>query len=584
MPRLINVREVVRARGLQRLWPYVILYKQRIILGTVCAIVASLLMYLATSIFGQIADNLQSDHHDQALLNRLSLALLLVFVVRAGFSYGQAYCVNSGSQRILLRLRNEVYEHLQRMGLRFFDQRKTGQLMAPITADIPQVQVAVASGVDAVSAPVTVLVGVGAALWYNWRLALLSAVIIPLMATLITLATRRMRRASELMQTSLADISTLLEETLACIRVIRVQAALRPMIEVIGASGIVLAIWVGIEQIIQRAWTFAPPHYFTFGLLLKFVGTVHFISDAFRSLGGLSLNFQQANVAAERVFDLLDAAPDVHDRPGAVDLGPVSGSIEFRDVTFAYEEEPALRGVSFRVNPGEVLAIVGKSGAGKSTIANLIPRFYEVDRGAVLIDGVDVRDVTAKSLRRQIGIVPQESVLFGMSIRNNIAYSRPDATMEEIESAAVGANALEFIEALPDGFDTVVGQRGATLSGGQRQRVAIARAILSNPRVLLLDEATSSLDSQSEAIVQSALDRIMPGRTTVIIAHRLSTVRNADRILVLDGGRVVEEGRHEALLAANGAYAALYHRQMATRDVLSEPEAAEEPAATSGIV
>ncbi|HET6386616.1 MAG TPA: ABC transporter ATP-binding protein [Armatimonadota bacterium] len=615
----IRIPEGFTGRGIQRLWPYVLANKTRLSFGILCALLATCFTFATVKMLGSIIDAgnavpidaalvqqflsaaqhppispvvihklalyIQKHQPHPASIDRLAGWLVLLFLLKGLASYGETYLVNAASQRVLLRLRNEVYEHLQRMGLRFFDRRKTGQLMASVTADIPQIQNAVGSYiVDAINSPFTICGGIAYVLWLNWRLAVLSGMIIPVISFFISLARRRMGRATHLMQTALADVSELLEESLTCVRVIRafvmedaetlrfvhrsetsyraymrgvrIQAALRPLVEFIGALGIVLAIWVGEMQIA------ANPHAFTLGSLLQFVGVVHYVAEAFGGIGNLSLGFQRANVAAERVFDLLDEKPDVQDAPGAPELGPVRGVVEFRDVHFSYDDDPVLRGISFRAEPGEALAIVGPSGAGKSTIANLLPRFYEVDAGAVLIDGHDVRDVTACSLRRQIGIVAQESVLFSVSLRENIAYGRPDATEEEIRAAAMAANALDFIDDLPEGMDTVVGQRGATLSGGQRQRIAIARAILGNPRILVLDEATSSLDAHSESIVQAALERLMPGRTTLVIAHRLSTVRNADRILVLSEGRIAEEGRHAELVARGGLYADLYHRQM----------------------
>jgi len=462
MAQKLHIHTLLRSHGLRRLLPYVRRNSTRLGLGMLCALAATTFTYLTVRIFGMFTDAATGVHFDPGLIQRLgdqirhgqrdpatiqqlldvvakaipdqhainrdAYLLSLVFFLKGICWYGQSYFVSSASQKALLRLRNDVYSHLQRMGLSFFDRRKTGQLMATVTADIPQIQTAVGQNIiDAVNSPFTIIAGITYVVWLNWRLALLSAAIIPFMSLLIGAARRRMGRATKQMQIALADISELMEETLACVRVVRacvteeaetqrfiansqnsyraymrgvrIMSSLRPMVELIGSLGITLAIWVGEKQIAS------DPQHFTLGDLLQFVGAVHYISQAFGGLGNLSLGFQQANVAAERVFALLDEAPDVQDAPDAPDLGPVQGSLQFLDVEFAYDESPVLKGISFSVSPGEALAIVGLSGAGKSTIANLIPRFYDVTGGSIRIDQTDIRSVTTASLRRQIGIV-----------------------------------------------------------------------------------------------------------------------------------------------------------------------------------
>jgi len=406
---------------------------------------------------------------------------------------------------------------------------------------------------------------------------------------------KRIRRISDRVQVKLADISTITEETVAGVRIIKSfatesqeierfsqenertfhtvikgvkkSAQLRPIIEFIGAFGIALVLFLGGNEVALNARRISEglrplSHLRTPGDLVMFVMLLQQVARAVSDIGGLNTTRQQALAAASRIFaEVLDQKSDVAEKHDARAMPPVIGSVAFEHVSFAYGDGPlVLEDITFEARPGEVVALVGHSGAGKSTLVDLIPRFYDVQDGNVRVDGIDVRDVKLESLRRQIGIVPQETWLFAGTLRDNIAYGNRQATDEEIRNAAYAANAF-FIDGMPEGFLTVVGERGVRLSGGERQRISIARAILMNPRILILDEATSSLDASSEALVQEALDQLMRGRTTIVIAHRLSTVIGADRILVLDKGRIAESGTHTELLSAGGLYAKLYERQ-----------------------
>ncbi|MGB9588202.1 MAG: ABC transporter ATP-binding protein, partial [Armatimonadota bacterium] len=346
----------------------------------------------------------------------------------------------------------------------------------------------------------------------------------------------------------------------AAMRAVRRSAAMSPTLEFIGVTGIAFVLWYGGHMVAQNQMSgFDASDMVTFLLLLKN------ISDSARIIGRLNITYHQTMAGAQRIFDILNEVPEIRDSPGATVLPPISGKVEFKNVWFSYNgANPVLKDVSFTIEPGQQVALVGPSGAGKSTIADLIPRFYDVTQGAVCIDGIDIRTVTLQSLRQQIAIVPQETILFSTSVKENIAYGRMNATEEEIIEAAKAANAHDFVVCLPNGYDTLVGERGTKLSGGERQRVSIARALLKNPRLLILDEATSSLDTASEAIVQEALERLMSNRTTLVIAHRLSTVVNADKILVMNEGQIVQCGTHEELLAEGGLYAELYTIQTKT--------------------
>ena len=399
---------------------------------------------------------------------------------------------------------------------------------------------------------------------------------------------RKIKRNGTVIQERMADITSLLQESISAIRVVKsfvrekyetdrfqrqnqlnFQAAMKnvqltslltPTVEFLAAVSVTFIVWFGGYEVVNNEMTA--------GALVAFLTYAVNLANPVKRLSRVYGNLQRAMAAVDRVFAVIDLEEPIHDKPGAKPLPEIAGAVKLDKVTFEYKKGvPALSDVSLEAKPGQMIAFVGPSGAGKSTIANLIPRFYEITEGAISIDGQDIRDVTVASLREQIGIVPQETVLFSTTVRENIRYGRLDATDEEVEAAAKAANADEFIQNLPQGYDTKIGERGMNLSGGQRQRMAIARAILKNPRILILDEATSALDTESEKIVQAALDKLMVGRTSFVIAHRLSTIFNADQIFVIDGGKVSEHGTHEELLKRNGLYSYLYNIQFNKQNV-----------------
>ena len=559
--------------------------KPILVVALISAIGVALTGLLTGWVMSQLLGALQKA--DASQLNRYSLEIVGVYVLRWFFVYGEMVYFAEAGQRLALRLRNAIYTHLQGQSLRFFNDQRTGALMSTINNDVPILQSSIGGFKDLAPAPFSVIVGIVACVIVSPKLSLAALIVVPVMGFTINALTRQIKQITGKTQDKLSDVNTIMEETLSGIRVIqsfsaeqheisrfnrenvnakelfmasvRRQANLKPSIDVIGAIGVSFALWVGGHLVVTGELKFVQ--------LAFFIATLNQIAVGINGLGGAKVTWEQIRAASERIsVNVLDVVSDIQDAPNALDLGDIQGLVEFRHVEFAYKAgTPVLSDISFTMNPGEVIAVVGKTGSGKSTIADLIPRFYDPDNGSVMVDGHDLRTVTIGSLRKHIAIVPQETMLFGGTIRDNIAYGNPDATDEMVEQASRAANAHDFISdpnVLPDGYNTIVGERGKQLSGGQRQRVAIARALIKNPRILILDEATSALDNQSETLVQQALDELMQGRTTLVIAHRLSTVVNADRILVMQNGRIAESGTHAELLRIpDGLYSQLYETQ-----------------------
>ena len=513
-------------------------------------------------------------------LNQLAAMLLGVFIVQAIFSFAHRLSLAYVGERAVADIRIGVYTHLQRLSLSFYADRRTGEFISRLTNDVSLLQTAVTDSLVALLRQVVTLIGAAILLFFlNWRLTLVILAGIPIITLTMVWLGRKIRAASKMVQDALADAANVVEETTSGIRIVKsfareaheigrftskvnetfeaamyrakVSSVLGPIIGFMAFASITFTLWYGSFEVIQGRLTAG-------GLVAYLVYTM-MVAGPIASLAGLYAQFQSALGATERLFGLLDTEPEITDLPDAQPLPPVNGRVTFQNVNFDYVPSIAvLKNVTFTAEPGQVIALVGPSGAGKSTLVNLIPRFYDVGDGRIIIDGHDIRHVTAHSLRRQIGIVPQETILFSDTVEANIRYGKLDATQAEIEAAARAANAHDFIQnELSDGYQTMVGERGVKLSGGQRQRIAIARAVLKDPRILILDEATSSLDSESESLVQEALEHLMHGRTSFVIAHRLSTVVNADWVLVLEQGQVVEQGTHADLLANPDG---LYHR------------------------
>lgn len=520
------------------------------------------------------------------LISFVAIAILALFVIKGILSFGNTYVMSRVGQKLILSMRHELYGRLVHFPLDFFTKRRAGDIMSRGTNDMANLYGSIDSITGAVQAIATLLVFVIMMFVKSWQLTIMTALVFPPAIYVINNFGKRIRKAAVRIQEKVADISSYLERTIFGIKIIksfatedwererfsvenkakysvamkrvRLSAYLLPLIELISALGMVAVFWLGFWQVITGR--------LTTGWFIGFVAMVGMVYQPVKTLGTFNSSLQQAMASAERVFEILDVLPEVYETPDAITIPRIQGNVEFRDVSFSYDSrKPVLKHISLKVNAGESIALVGPSGAGKTTLVNLLTRFYNVTSGEIMIDGYPLSRITLKSLRQQVGLVPQETLIFGGTVRENIAYGRFNATEEEVIHAARNANAHEFIIQLPKGYDTPIGEHGMQLSGGQRQRLAIARAILKDPRILILDEATSSLDTESEKLIQEALANLMRGRTTFIIAHRLSTVMNADRILVLNNGEIVESGTHSYLFAQNGLYRKLCNAQLKLR-------------------
>ena len=570
-----------------RILGYIKPYMHRLLFAMFCTIMAAAGNLYIPWIIKDMIDQVLADKNG-ALLNWIAASIIAIFIVRGLFWYGQNYLMSYVGQRVIIDIRAAVFKKLQRLSVSFYDKNKTGTIMSYVTNDVNALQSAMVENTIEMITEGFILIGsVVAMIYLDWRLTLFTVCTFPPVLWFMEFFGKKIRKTGGRIQECTADITSVLQESVASARVIKsfvredyevdrfdvenkanfranmknaqLMATLTPVVELVAAIGVTMIIWYGGNNVINGT--------ITAGSLVAFLTYAVNISNPIKRLTRVIGNIQKALAAAQRVFMIIDMPEEIVEVNNARLLPQVQGKVEFQNVTFAYNEKgDVIKDLSFTVAPGEVIAIVGPSGAGKSTIANLLPRFYDVNKGDIKIDGYSVREVTLNSLREQVGIVPQETMLFNGSVYDNILYGRLDATREEIETAAKAANAHDFIMQLSDGYETKLGDRGVNLSGGQRQRIAIARAILKNPRLLILDEATSALDTESERIVQEALDRLMVGRTSFVIAHRLSTIKNADKILVLEKGCLVEAGTHDELIALDGLYAHLYKIQYRNKE------------------
>ena len=519
---------------------------------------------------------------DMEMLNILPFFLICLFLVKGIFNYGQAYLMNFVGLRIIADIREKLYNHLQTLSFSYFTKTPTGILISRILNDVNLIQGAVSTTISGLFKDIiTIMFLIGVAFYQSWKLAIIAFIIFPLGVIPIKELGKRMRKFARKGQQRYGLLTTFLHETITGNRIvkaftmeeyekrrfaeenerlfktflkrIRVRALTAPIMESLGGVAAAVIIWVGGYMVTRGE--------LTLGGFVSFIVAIFMLYPNIRELSKVNLEIQEGLAGAGRIFELLDTAAEITDKEGAVRLPPISQEIDFQKVTFKYEEEVVLKDISLHVKVGEIIALVGMSGAGKTSLVNLLPRFYDVEKGQIRIDGYDIREVTLKSLREQIGLVTQQTILFNDTVRNNISYGNLKSTEQEILEAAKAANAHDFIQRLPQGYGTIIGEQGVKLSGGERQRLSIARALLKNAPILILDEATSSLDSDSETEVQRALEELMKGRTVFVIAHRLSTIRNAHRIVVFSEGQIVEEGTHEELISLQGEYRRLYDLQ-----------------------
>ncbi|NLI83592.1 MAG: lipid A export permease/ATP-binding protein MsbA [Deltaproteobacteria bacterium] len=574
-------------RLLRRVFPF----WRRLVVAVICMVgvagTAAASAYLVKPVLDDIFVNRKME-----MLQPLALAVLVLFIVKGVCSWGNTYLMSYVGQRIVAGLREELYNHLQDLSVAFFDRTPTGTVMSHIINDVNQMQAAVSDSVTGLLKDCFSIIGLLCVVFYrDWQLALIAVVVLPVAFYPLFRFGRMLRNTITRTLQSYGNLSVIIHETITGHRIVKafgmehhekrrfaeenqrffdhtmksvsIRALSSPLMEFLGGIGIVCIIWYGGYNVITGAST--PGNFFSF------LTAVIMLYEPVKRLTNIYNTIQQGLAAATRVYGILDTPSEIRETPGAAVLKPIRKGIQYRNVGFSYGDKRILSNIDLNVHSGEIVAIVGVSGAGKTTLVNLLPRFYDVTEGAICIDGTDIRQVTLSSLRSQIALVTQQPILFNDTVCNNIAYGSFGKPREEVVAAARAAHAYDFIMQMPKGFDTVIGEQGVRLSGGERQRICIARAILKDAPILILDEATSSLDSESELEVQNALENLMKGRTTLVIAHRLSTIQNADRIVALAGGSIVETGSHADLMRTTGEYRRLYELQLSQFDSGSTP-------------
>ena len=575
--------------GYKRLLSYLKPYKKLLMLSVFFMILVSLSNLVVPWIIKDVIDRVL-ENKDLGMLYIIIVVILVTFFIRALTTFGHRYLMGYIGQAVIMDIRNALYHHLQRLSIAYYDRRRTGDIMSNLTNDISALQTAIVTDFITLVQESAIFIGsFGSMIYLQWKLTVLCLIIVPFVSYVIKFFGKKLHNSGKDVQETLADVTSMLQETIqgvrivrsfnrgayeekrfqkinklsftAAVRAIRQQSQMTPFVEFLAAIAVCTIIWYGGVSVIDGVMST--------GELIAFLIYAINLANPTRRVAESVGNIQKSLAAADRVFSILDEQPEIQNRKDAKDIEVKAGRVEARHVSFSYEAgNPVLTDLSFVAEPGQTIALVGPSGSGKTTIANLLPRFYDVTGGGIYIDGMDIRESTISSLREHIGLVPQDTLLFNTTIKENILYGRLDATDEEVWEAVKAANAEKFIRGLPNGIETKVGDRGLVLSGGQRQRIAIARAILKDPAILILDEATSALDTESEKIVQDALEKLMVGRTSFVIAHRLSTVKNADQIFVLNNGHIEESGTHDELMREGGLYYELYTMSM------KEPEGA----------